>query len=102
MRSPEPTLCLAIAHNDKGSGVKNIDNDLHDVIRFERIISEAEAAQLIDVSLPSMRRHRYAGDGPPWVQLSERRIGYRIRDLIRWVDSRTVTTSSRDVRDAAP
>ena len=72
----------------------NIDYDLLDVIRAERVISEADAAVLIDVSLPSMWRHRYAGDGPPWVRLSERRIGYRIRDLIRWIDSRTIGLSA--------
>ena len=48
----------------------------------ERILSVAQAAQLYGVSIATFRRLKRAGKLPPPIQLSERRIGWRVRDLV--------------------
>jgi hypothetical protein len=37
-------------------------------------------------------RQRARGDGPPFIKLSEHRIGYVVRDLRAWMRSRRVET----------
>ena len=44
---------------------------------FDPILSEEELAKWLDTSRPTLQRQRSEGSGPPFVQLSERRIGYR-------------------------
>jgi predicted DNA-binding transcriptional regulator AlpA len=53
----------------------------------DRVIAEHAAAAMIGISLPTLRRRVRAGDGPPVIRLSERRIGYRLRDLRKWLDA---------------
>jgi predicted DNA-binding transcriptional regulator AlpA len=53
----------------------------------ERIISEKEAAEACGISVATLRRTVAAGKGPSVIRLSERRIGYRLRDLRIWLDS---------------
>jgi len=55
-----------------------------------RVRSEAEAAQHCNISLAHFRRMRRCGQGPPYVRLSERRIGYRPDDLDAWLAERVV------------
>jgi hypothetical protein len=52
----------------------------------DELLAEAEVAQLLNISRFSlMRWRREAGGGPlPWVQISERRIGYRRGDVRRY------------------
>jgi predicted DNA-binding transcriptional regulator AlpA len=47
----------------------------------ERILSAAQGAQLYGVSIATFRRPKRAGKPPP-IQLTERRIGWRVRDLL--------------------
>ena len=54
------------------------------------IISRAETARLLDVSLPTLwriRRDLEAGF-PPAIPLGPRRIGFRRNSVIRWLDER--------------
>jgi predicted DNA-binding transcriptional regulator AlpA len=55
-----------------------------------QVVSEAEAARLLDLSVDTLRRRVRAGDGPPRIALSERRVGYRRGSLAAWLDRRTV------------
>ncbi len=57
-------------------------------IEANRVVGEDDAAGLIDLSGSSLRRLRRAGAGPRYVRLSPRRIGYRIGDLIAWLEAR--------------
>ncbi len=61
---------------------------LSEALQHKRVISEARAAELADLSLPHFRRLRRASQGPRWVRLGERRIGYRIGDVLNWIDAR--------------
>src|SRR5437762_8230493 len=61
---------------------------MQDII--DPILSEEELAIWLDTSRPTLQRQRSDGSGPPFVQLSERRIGYRKSAVERWLDSRTI------------
>jgi len=56
---------------------------------LEAILSERELAEWLDISRPTLQRQRSRGSGPPFVQLSERRIGYRKSEVERWLRTRT-------------
>jgi predicted DNA-binding transcriptional regulator AlpA len=58
------------------------ENVLPESLTAERILRAAQAAQLYGVSIATFRRLKRAGKLPPSLQLSERRIGWRVRDLI--------------------
>jgi|GEM_PF-6387573 len=63
-----------------------------DIIEFpleHRVITEAEAARYCGLSVAHFRRLRKNLQGPRFVQLSVRRIGYRIGDLLAWLDDRS-------------
>ena len=53
-----------------------------------RVVDEATAAKAAGLSLRTWDRMRANGDTPPITRLSERRIGYRILDLMAWLDAR--------------
>jgi predicted DNA-binding transcriptional regulator AlpA len=56
--------------------------DLPTDLWTERILSMAQAAQLLGVSIATFRRLVRAGKLPPPIQLSERRVGWRVRGLL--------------------
>lgn len=58
------------------------------------VVSEAEAAQMIGVSLRTMRHMRCDGNGPPHIRLSQRRIGYVVTILKKWVIAQSVHASA--------
>ena len=64
------------------------------LIDTHRVVSEPEAARIIGVSLPQLRRLRRQHHAPDHVRLSERRLGYRIGALIAFLDAKTVTRST--------
>jgi predicted DNA-binding transcriptional regulator AlpA len=55
------------------------------------ILSEEELAKWLDTSRPTLQRQRSDGSGPPFIQLSERRIGYRRSAIERWLAARTIS-----------
>ena len=69
---------------------------------FDPILSEREYRAWLGISAPTAQRQRAEGSGPPFVQLSRRRIGYRKsnRALVggahhqpRWITSQTNTAA---------
>ena len=54
------------------------------------IISRAETANLISVSLPTLWRIRQDPEAgfPPGIPLGARRIGFRRNSVLRWIDAR--------------
>lgn len=61
---------------------------MHD--KFDPILSEEVVSKWIDTSRPTLQRQRSDGSGPPFVQLSERRIGYRKSAVEQWLQTRTI------------
>jgi predicted DNA-binding transcriptional regulator AlpA len=57
-----------------------------DFLQQERILSVRQAAELFGVSVATFRRLHWAGKLPPAIQLSERRLGWRVRDLIEHLE----------------
>ncbi|WP_116529385.1 AlpA family transcriptional regulator [Microvirga sp. KLBC 81] len=53
-----------------------------------RVLSAAEAAAFLNLSLPHFRRLYRSGAVPPPIRLSERRLGWRVGDLIVWIEAR--------------
>lgn len=53
-----------------------------------RVVDLPECARIAGVSLSTFRRRIDAGDGPPLVRMSPRRIGVRAVDLKRWIEGR--------------
>lgn len=60
-----------------------------------RVLSRAEAAELLGLSVPLLERHAAAGTGPAFVRLSARRLGYRVADLRAWLAERTENGATR-------
>jgi hypothetical protein len=61
---------------------------MHDIV--DPILSEGEYRAWVNLSAPTAQRQRSDGSGPPFVQLSERRIGYRKSAVERWLLTRTI------------
>ena len=57
---------------------------------FDPILNEEQYTALVGISRPTAQRQRSDGTGPPFVQLSERRIGYRQSAVERWLEGRTI------------
>ena len=79
---------------------------LHDK-NFDPILSEQELAEWLDMSRPTLQRQRSDGSGPPFIQLSDRRIGYRKSVVERWLEARTINrvgefTSAQQAQPLAP
>jgi predicted DNA-binding transcriptional regulator AlpA len=53
-----------------------------------RVVCERAAAEFCGVAAITLERMRKSGTGPPYVRLSERRLGYRMGDLCNWLESR--------------
>ena len=52
------------------------------------VLRPRAAAEYLGLSVELMRRWRRAGDGPRFIKLGERAIGYRAEDLNAWLVSR--------------
>lgn len=51
-----------------------------------RVLTRHEAARALNISIPTLDRMHLAGTGPKRVRLSARRVGYRLSDLIAWME----------------
>jgi predicted DNA-binding transcriptional regulator AlpA len=56
-----------------------------------QVVNEPTALKICNVSPKTWERMRKRGETPPITQISDRRIGYRIADLEKWLDARRVT-----------
>ena len=60
----------------------------------DRVLTEKEAALKLGLSASYLRKLRYVGGGPAYLQLASNRIGYRISDLEAWLDQRRVAPAA--------
>ncbi|SRR6266508_1596038 len=56
---------------------------------LDRVVSEAQAAEIIGYSKDTLRREFRAGRAPPRVRLSSRRVGYRLSSIYGWLEAHT-------------
>lgn len=54
-----------------------------------RVLTAAEASELLTVSIPVLERMRKAATGPRFIRLSARRVGYSVADLRAWMLKRS-------------
>jgi len=55
----------------------------------EVLLTESQAAQLLQISIRTLQAWRLRRSGPPYVQLG-RAVRYRRSDLMGWIESNTV------------
>jgi predicted DNA-binding transcriptional regulator AlpA len=58
------------------------------------VLGEDKAARLVGLSARTLQKLRLEGDGPRFVRLTGRRIGYTADALRAWVDARSVGSTS--------
>jgi predicted DNA-binding transcriptional regulator AlpA len=68
-----------------------IHNSLPDGLGQERVLSARQAAELCGISVATFRRQHWARRLPPAIRLSERRLGWRAKDLLAHIESRADT-----------
>jgi predicted DNA-binding transcriptional regulator AlpA len=61
---------------------------LPDILEQERILNAQQAAELYGVSVATFRRQYWAGKTPPALRVSDRRLGWRVKDLLDHLASR--------------
>jgi predicted DNA-binding transcriptional regulator AlpA len=57
-------------------------------VALDPVLSEKQLLEWLGVSSPTASRWRASGEGPPFVQLGPRRIGYRRSAVEGWLDGR--------------
>jgi predicted DNA-binding transcriptional regulator AlpA len=60
-----------------------------------RILPTKEACEFVGSSVAEWRRKRARGDAPPPIMIGARKHGWRIGDLIEWIESRAQTAPVR-------
>ena len=58
------------------------------------LLTEGQAAELLNVSNRTLQAWRLRGGGPRFVRLSGRAVRYRNSDLATFIEARTVTSTS--------
>ena len=53
-----------------------------------RVLTRAETIKALGLSPDTWARMEARGETPPKLQLSARRIGYRVIDIQKWLDAR--------------
>jgi predicted DNA-binding transcriptional regulator AlpA len=58
---------------------------------LDQLLNEKQLAAWLGISLPSLQRMRSDGTGPPFIQLSQRRIAYKKSSVEGWLQRREIT-----------
>lgn len=60
---------------------------MDDRLAMQRCLSPEQVAELTGLALDSLLKLRRLGQGPKFVRLGERRLGYRVCDVVAWLDA---------------
>jgi predicted DNA-binding transcriptional regulator AlpA len=60
----------------------------------QKILSNDEAARFLGLSPRTLPGMRLRGDGPPFIRLGARRVGYLESDISAWVESQRRRSTS--------
>lgn len=61
------------------------------------LVDEREAASILCYSVRALQNWRHRGGGPAYVKVSSRSVRYRRRDLMDWIEARTVSNTSQPI-----
>lgn len=64
---------------------------------LDQLMSEREAADMLCYTVRALQNWRLRGGGPLFIRVSSRSIRYRKRDLLEWIESRTVSNTSEPI-----
>ena len=64
---------------------------------LDRLMNETEAADILCYSVRALQNWRHRGGGPQFVKVSARSVRYRKRDLLKWIEDRTVKHTSQTI-----
>ena len=64
-----------------------------------KLLTEAQAARYLALSVFTLRNWRCRGDGPPFVKISRNAVRYRTQDLDVWVSGRVRSNTSASGRN---
>ena len=70
--------------------------------RWEGLIPEDEAADLLSLSVSTLRKYRLTGNGPKFIRISPRCIRYRKSWLENWSNARAYDSTSGYPEPDAP
>ncbi len=62
----------------------------------KRVLRTPEAAEYIGFAASTLEKMRLTGDGPRFVRIGQRAIGYDIRDLDSWLDEQRERTADNE------
>lgn len=71
-----------------------MDNRNNRAASEQLVVSERQAASMVGLGARTLQKKRLDGTGPAFVQLTERRIGYAVIELQRWISSRSVRSTA--------
>lgn len=60
----------------------------------DALLSPAKAAALLGASIRTLEGWRVRGGGPPYIRISSRMLRYRRGDLIQFIESRRLKSTS--------
>ena len=63
-------------------------NQLPAEVSCHKIMNTAQTAEFLNISIPHLRRLYRSGGVPAPIQLSTRKLGWKVGDLIDWVATR--------------
>jgi len=63
-----------------------------------KILRTADAARLVGLSESSLEKFRCRGDGPAFIRIGSRAVGYLVDDLDAWLTSRRRRSTSEPTR----
>lgn len=64
----------------------NTSTDNRSLFQPGDLITEHEAADILKVSVSTLRNWRYRGEGPAFIKLGKRAIRYRVPDVSAFVE----------------
>ena len=62
---------------------------------LDSLIDERKAADILCYSVRALQNWRCRGGGPRFIKVSGRSVRYRRRDLLAWIEERTVSSTSQ-------
>ena len=64
---------------------------------LKAVLSTAETSVYTNLSESYLEKARIRGDGPPWLFLTPKRVGYRRQDLDAWLAARVKSSMASSV-----
>jgi predicted DNA-binding transcriptional regulator AlpA len=66
---------------------------------FESLLNEKQVSDNLKLSVRTLQAWRMSGKGPRFVRVSGRSIRYRKQDILDWVESRLVSSTSETLQN---